>query len=110
MLDRKRANELPANQVSHYFPSLFFLPWSNVSSFFFLFQIGFLNGICLPCYELMAKLLPGCQPMLDGAKYAHSLLTVSFLLFFVHNCKYTHKLIKKNCNEIEYINDDKYFF
>ncbi|GAV08828.1 hypothetical protein RvY_18464 [Ramazzottius varieornatus] len=45
MLDRKRANELPAN------------------------QIGFINGICLPCYELMVKLLPGTQPMYDGAKY-----------------------------------------
>ena len=30
-----------------------------------LFQVGFFGGICLPCYELLAELLPGVQPMLD---------------------------------------------
>ena len=31
------------------------------------FQVGFLVGICLPCYELMAQVLPETQPMKDGA-------------------------------------------
>ncbi|KAK2187073.1 hypothetical protein NP493_178g03057 [Ridgeia piscesae] len=31
-------------------------------------QVGFLMGICLPCYELLAQLLPESQPMVDGAK------------------------------------------
>ena len=30
-----------------------------------VFQVGFFGGICLPCYELLAELLPGVQPMLD---------------------------------------------
>ncbi|KAL5022127.1 hypothetical protein ScPMuIL_001282 [Solemya velum] len=31
-------------------------------------EVGFLAGICLPCYELMARYLPESQPMVDGAK------------------------------------------
>ncbi|EDV27675.1 uncharacterized protein TRIADDRAFT_21752 [Trichoplax adhaerens] len=44
MMDRGLAHELPANQV------------------------GFVVGICLPCYELLVKVLPGTQPMLDGIR------------------------------------------
>ncbi|CAH1773312.1 unnamed protein product [Owenia fusiformis] len=43
MMDRDKAHELPQSQV------------------------GFIVGICLPCYELLANLLPGTQPMVDGA-------------------------------------------
>jgi hypothetical protein len=32
-----------------------------------LFQVGFLVGICLPCYELMAQVLPNTKPMVEGA-------------------------------------------
>nr|XP_006817445.1 PREDICTED: probable 3',5'-cyclic phosphodiesterase pde-5-like [Saccoglossus kowalevskii] len=42
MMDRDRAHELPANQV------------------------GFIVGICLPCYELLARVLPGSKPMMEG--------------------------------------------
>lgn len=27
--------------------------------------MGFFGGICLPCYELLAELLPGARPLLD---------------------------------------------
>jgi len=30
-----------------------------------LHQVGFFGGICLPCYELLAELLPGARPLLD---------------------------------------------
>ncbi|XP_052776566.1 probable 3',5'-cyclic phosphodiesterase pde-5 isoform X2 [Mya arenaria] len=30
-------------------------------------EVGFLVGICLPCYELMAQVLPETKPMKDGA-------------------------------------------
>ncbi|XP_077991187.1 putative 3',5'-cyclic phosphodiesterase pde-5 isoform X2 [Glandiceps talaboti] len=42
MMDRDRAHELPANQV------------------------GFIVGICMPCYELLYRILPGSKPMMDG--------------------------------------------
>uniref|UniRef100_T1J2B1 Phosphodiesterase n=1 Tax=Strigamia maritima TaxID=126957 RepID=T1J2B1_STRMM len=29
-------------------------------------QVGFLKGICIPCYSLMAAVVPETQPMLDG--------------------------------------------
>ena len=31
----------------------------------FCVQVGFFSGICLPCYELMVRLLPGAAPMLE---------------------------------------------
>lgn len=31
-------------------------------------QVGFLVGICLPCYELMSLVLPETVPMVEGAK------------------------------------------
>ncbi|KAK3730857.1 hypothetical protein QZH41_009975, partial [Actinostola sp. cb2023] len=31
-------------------------------------QVGFLVGICLPCYELLAKILPGTKNLVDGGK------------------------------------------
>ena len=31
-------------------------------------QVGFLSGICIPCYELLSKLIPGTKPLLDGCK------------------------------------------
>jgi len=31
-------------------------------------QIGFLLGICIPCYDLLFRIMPGCQPLVDGAK------------------------------------------
>jgi len=34
----------------------------------YVLKVGFLMGICLPCYELLAQLLPESQPMVDGAK------------------------------------------
>eukprot|EP00057_Strongylocentrotus_purpuratus_P010920 XP_011665394.1 PREDICTED: probable 3',5'-cyclic phosphodiesterase pde-5 [Strongylocentrotus purpuratus] len=43
MMDRDRAHELPANQVS------------------------FIVGICLPCYDLLAQLVPSAKPMYEGA-------------------------------------------
>ncbi|XP_014663582.1 PREDICTED: LOW QUALITY PROTEIN: probable 3',5'-cyclic phosphodiesterase pde-5, partial [Priapulus caudatus] len=43
MMDRDRAHELPGCQV------------------------GFLTGICMPCYDLMQILVPGTKPMMDGA-------------------------------------------
>ncbi|XP_032242286.1 probable 3',5'-cyclic phosphodiesterase pde-5 isoform X2 [Nematostella vectensis] len=44
MKDRNTAHELPAHQV------------------------GFLVGICLPCYELLGKVIPGTKPLVDGGK------------------------------------------
>ncbi|XP_013384526.1 probable 3',5'-cyclic phosphodiesterase pde-5 [Lingula anatina] len=31
-------------------------------------EVGFLVGICLPCYELLAQVLPPTSPMVEGAK------------------------------------------
>ncbi|XP_066144330.1 probable 3',5'-cyclic phosphodiesterase pde-5 isoform X3 [Euwallacea fornicatus] len=28
-------------------------------------QVGFLKGICLPCYNLLNRFIPDCQPLLD---------------------------------------------
>ncbi|XP_031549791.1 probable 3',5'-cyclic phosphodiesterase pde-5 isoform X3 [Actinia tenebrosa] len=44
MKDRNTAHELPAHQV------------------------GFLVGICLPCYELLAKIIPGTKNLVLGGK------------------------------------------
>ncbi|XP_048759916.1 probable 3',5'-cyclic phosphodiesterase pde-5 isoform X5 [Ostrea edulis] len=43
MMDRQKKNELPH------------------------LEVGFLVGICLPCYEVMAQILPETKPMVDGA-------------------------------------------
>jgi len=43
MMDRDKSDELPASQV------------------------GFLIGICLPCYELLSEVLPNSKPMVEGA-------------------------------------------
>lgn len=44
MMDRDKAHELPK------------------------LEVGFLVGICLPCYELMSLVLPETVPMVEGAK------------------------------------------
>ncbi|VDD93505.1 unnamed protein product [Enterobius vermicularis] len=44
MMDRRRANELPQAQV------------------------GFMEGICIPCYELLAKVIPESEPFYQRAK------------------------------------------
>ncbi|XP_069161580.1 probable 3',5'-cyclic phosphodiesterase pde-5 isoform X4 [Procambarus clarkii] len=31
-------------------------------------QVGFLSGICIPCYELLYKLIPDTEPLLTGCK------------------------------------------
>ncbi|XP_050714552.1 probable 3',5'-cyclic phosphodiesterase pde-5 isoform X3 [Eriocheir sinensis] len=31
-------------------------------------QVGFLSGICIPCYELLHRLIPNTEPLLDGCK------------------------------------------
>ncbi|XP_071540575.1 probable 3',5'-cyclic phosphodiesterase pde-5 isoform X3 [Panulirus ornatus] len=31
-------------------------------------QVGFLSGICIPCYELLHKLIPDTEPLLTGCK------------------------------------------
>ncbi|KAG8199264.1 hypothetical protein JTE90_003687 [Oedothorax gibbosus] len=31
-------------------------------------QVGFLKGICIPCYELLYNLIPETKPMLDGCR------------------------------------------
>jgi len=43
MMDRDKADQLPESQV------------------------GFIVGICLPCYELLAQIIPASRPMVDGA-------------------------------------------
>ncbi|KAK6188282.1 hypothetical protein SNE40_004492 [Patella caerulea] len=42
MMDRDKQNELPQ------------------------LEVGFILGICLPCYELLAQVIPSTKPMLDG--------------------------------------------
>ena len=32
---------------------------------FFPKKVGFFGGICIPCYELLAKVMPTVQPMVD---------------------------------------------
>lgn len=44
MMDRAKAHELPANQVS------------------------FIVGICMPCYDLLQQHIPNARPMLEGAR------------------------------------------
>ena len=42
----------------------------SISEWFYinisLTQVGFFSGICLPCYELMTKILPEVSPMLEN--------------------------------------------
>ncbi|CAF3374974.1 unnamed protein product [Rotaria sp. Silwood1] len=44
LMDRSLAHELPKNQVN------------------------FINSICVPCYSLIARILPETMPMLNGAR------------------------------------------
>ena len=32
-------------------------------------QVGFISGICLPCYELLAEILPATTAMRDQCKH-----------------------------------------
>ena len=32
-------------------------------TYFFHFQVGFIGGICLPCYDLLVQVLPGTSPV-----------------------------------------------
>ncbi|VDK42544.1 unnamed protein product [Gongylonema pulchrum] len=45
MMDRQKAHELPQMQV------------------------GFMQSICLPCYELIAAVIPESQELLDRCRY-----------------------------------------
>ena len=38
------------------------------------FKVGFLVGICLPCYEMLKELLPHTADLLDGARYTSNLI------------------------------------
>jgi len=31
-------------------------------------QVNFIKGICIPCYSLIARVLPESEPMLNGAR------------------------------------------
>ena len=31
-------------------------------------QVGFLNGICVPCYDILHKLIPATAPLLEGCQ------------------------------------------
>ena len=33
-----------------------------------LLQVGFIGGICIPCFDLLSKVLPSTQPMLNQCK------------------------------------------
>jgi prolipoprotein diacylglyceryltransferase len=41
----------------------------HIERFPFSFKVGFLVGICLPCYEMLKDLLPHTADLLDGARY-----------------------------------------
>lgn len=49
----------------------------------------FIQSICLPCYSLIASVLPETKPMLDGAKYKQITFALSFfkniILFYRSN-------------------------
>jgi cAMP and cAMP-inhibited cGMP 3',5'-cyclic phosphodiesterase 10 len=32
------------------------------------FQVGFILGICIPCYDLLHKLIPETEPLLEACK------------------------------------------
>nr|XP_022286923.1 probable 3',5'-cyclic phosphodiesterase pde-5 isoform X4 [Crassostrea virginica] len=68
IMDRDKVNELPESQV------------------------GFLVGICLPCYEVMAQILPETKPMVNGA---------------VANLKKWRELADKEAREKEKENEEK---
>lgn len=31
-------------------------------------QVGFISGICIPCYNLLYRLIPETKPLLDGCQ------------------------------------------
>ena len=31
-------------------------------------QVGFITGICIPCYSLLNRLIPETQPLFDGCQ------------------------------------------
>ena len=46
----------------------------------FYVKVGFITTICLPCYELLAKLLPESRIFLEGAQYAVLYCDIFFLV------------------------------
>lgn len=48
------------------------------------FKVGFLVGICLPCYEMLKELLPHTVALLDGARYLIFLL-ICLCLYVSHS-------------------------
>ncbi|KAK2149571.1 hypothetical protein LSH36_446g02072 [Paralvinella palmiformis] len=71
MMDRDKADELPNSQgdkekLSGITP----IPMMDRARQDELpkLEVGFIVGICLPCYELMTQVLPKTQPMVDGAR------------------------------------------
>lgn len=65
MMDRRRAHELPQMQV------------------------GFCRGICIPCYELIAEVLPQSTQLLERSKYVFELLRHGVLVSIL---KIRHKI------------------
>ena len=46
--------------------------WPHISGYILTntttIQVGFLAGICVPCYTLLSAMVPSTQPMLDQCR------------------------------------------
>ena len=56
LFDRDNYPELASMQVTEI---VIFGPLLNVS------KVGFFGGICIPCYDLLSKVMPTIMPMLE---------------------------------------------
>lgn len=77
MMDRQRAHELPQMQV------------------------GFMRGICCPCYELISEIIPQAEQLRERSKYVRN---GGFILcHFRYNCSKWEELAEeqKKLQELE---------
>lgn len=68
MMDRTQPDQQGLSQVQmiHYYISKFSFNFNFVWVFVFRHsQVGFLTGICIPCYTLLYRLIPETKPLLD---------------------------------------------
>ena len=71
MMDRDMSHQLPNSQVRALLANI--LKNEKMKIHYFMYehnvmtQVGFLLGICLPCYETLSDILPETRPMVNGA-------------------------------------------
>ena len=68
MMDRSKAHELPQMQVSG---RIGIVARNTVHSP--PIKVGFMRGICIPCYEVLADVIPEAEKLRERSKLEHFL-------------------------------------